>query len=605
MSTADTPQHEPSSGQAHAFQQRLGLFDATMLVAGTMIGSGIFIVSADMARDLGCSGWLLAAWALTGFMTIIGALSYAELAAMMPHAGGQYVYLREAYSPLWGFLYGWTCFLVIQTGSIAAVSVAFAKFLGVLVPALGTDNILWEVRHQPIDIAMSIPWMNEPMSFFKRETFTISAGQLVAVVVTILLSLVNCLGVREGKWVQNAFTVAKTAGLILLIVLGLTIAVHPQAVAQNFEGELWSGIYQTGQFDNVSKFMPLTGLAIVMVLSGAMVGSLFAADAWNNVTFTAGEIRNPRRNLPLSLALGTGLVILLYVLANTAYLVALPVRGDQEAALKLTAQAKKAEAQAAFHQANHKHLEAELAVVDFELHQAQLTGKKQEIEAKKKVRELFVKKAEEERKQALNASAEGKKVLVEAAFARGIDQARDDRVGTAVLERASPNFGVPIMAIAIMISTFGCVNGMILMGARLYWAMAQDRLFFAAVGRLNYRCVPAAGLILQGLWSALLIFSGTYSELLDYVIFAVLFFYVLTVIGLFILRRQQPQALRPYRAFGYPVLPALYVALCAIIMVSLLFVKPVYSWPSFIIILSGIPVYFLWRGRNRATGRTT
>ncbi len=608
MSTAATPHEGPSTGEpaAPGFQQRLGLFDATMLVAGTMIGSGIFIVSADMARDLGCTGWLLAAWVLTGFMTIIGALSYAELAAMMPHAGGQYVYLREAYSPLWGFLYGWSCFLVIQTGSIAAVSVAFAKFFGVLVPALGTDNLLWERKGLDIDLALPIPWLEEPLSFFKREAFAISAGQLVAVVVTVLLSLVNCLGVREGKWVQNTFTVAKTAGLILLIVLGLTIAVHPAAVAQNFGSEPWSGIFDTKSFQGVSQFMPLAGVAIVMVLSGAMVGSLFAADAWNNVTFTAGEVQNPRRNLPLSLALGTGLVIVLYLLANLAYVAALPVRGDQEAALKLVAQAKKAEAQEAGYQANVKHLAAELAVVEYELHQAKLAlqketvpvGLEEEIKAKEQVRQLFIKKVEEERTRALNASGEGKKLTVEAAFARGIDHAKDDRVGTAVLERASPNFGVPIMAIAIMISTFGCVNGMILMGARLYWAMGQDRLFFASVGRLNQRGVPAAGLILQGLWSVLLIFSGTYSELLDYVIFAALLFYVLTVAGLFILRRKLPAAPRPYRAFGYPLVPALYVALCAVIMVSLLFVKPVYSWPSFLIILSGIPVYFLWQGRR-------
>ncbi|MCI0684445.1 MAG: amino acid permease [Gemmataceae bacterium] len=523
------------------FRQQLGLFDATMLVAGTMIGSGIFIVSADIARDVGSSGWLMLVWVLTGVMTIIGALSYAELAAMMPNAGGQYVYLREAYGPLPAFLYGWTCFLVIQTGSIAAVGVAFAKFLGVLVPSLGTDNILWRVDHGDIRLTLPVPWMSEPRVFFERTEFTVSAGQLVAVVVVAFLSLLNCRGVREGKIVQNTFTIAKTLALILLIVVGLTVAVNPTAVSANLS-DVWGGISETPRYEEVSRFVPISALAITLVVCGAMVGSLFSADAWNNITFTAGEITNPRRNLPGALALGTGMVIILYLLANLAYLAVLPVGGDATLAAKLADAADQA-----------------------------ATPQEQ---------------AEVERR------------FAEATPELGIQHARADRVGTAVLQQASPNLGVPFMAVAIMISTFGCVNGMILMGARLYYAMAQDRLFFRSVGALNRQGVPAAGLILQGFWSIVLIFTGSYSELLDYVIFAVLIFYVLTVWGLFILRRTMPDAPRPYRALGYPVIPALYVVMCAVISIALLIVRPVYSWPSFLLVLTGIPVYYLWPGKR-------
>jgi APA family basic amino acid/polyamine antiporter len=552
MSTLATPHEGPTTGEpAPHFVQKLGLFDSTMLVAGTMIGSGIFIVSADIARDVGSSGWLLAIWVLTGVMTIIGALSYAELAAMMPHAGGQYVYLREAYSPLWGFLYGWTLFLVIQTGSIAAVAVAFAKFLGVFFPHLGTgdDAILYKITGLNIDIPLPLPWLEKPLSIFKRTEFTIKAGQLVAVGIVALLTMLNCRGVQEGKWVQNLFTVAKTLALILLIGLGLTVAANPAAIEQNLNN-VWAGATDTERFLSLRETVKAPALLLVfMVAGGAMVGSLFSADAWNNVTFTAGEVKNPRRNLPLSLVLGTGMVILLYLLANVAYLAALPVRAAPD-------------------------LEAQVRALD------------QEAAAKAGDPEAV--KAITQKKEALLNQA--------SAFDRGIAFAKDDRVGTAVLERASPGFGVPFIAIAVMISTFGCVNGMTLMGARLYYAMAQDRLFFQSVGQLNRRGVPAAGLIFQGVWSALLIFSGTYTELLDYVIFAALLFYVLTVGGLFVLRRTQPNAERPYRAFGYPLVPAVYVFLCAIIMVDLLVVRPEYTWPGLIIVLAGIPVYFLWRG---------
>jgi APA family basic amino acid/polyamine antiporter len=539
--------------QPSGFRQQLGLFDATMLVAGTMIGSGIFIVSADIARDVGSSGWLMLVWVLTGVMTIMGALSYAELAAMMPQAGGQYVYLREAYSPLWGFLYGWTCFLVIQTGSIAAVAVAFAKFLGVLAPALGTDSILYRVDNLNIKLEVPVPWMDEPRTFFERSEFTISAGQLVAVAVIAFLSLLNCRGVREGKLVQNVFTVAKTLALILLIVVGLTIAVNPTALAHN-QADVWGGITRTERYAEVSRFAPLTVLAATLVVCGAMVGSLFSADAWNNITFTAGEISNPRRNLPWSLALGTGGVIVLYLLANLAYLAVLPVNPSPELTAKLRALDERAE-------------------------ESRRAGDASGVQA-----------AQQEKAAVLeNAST----------VERGIALAKDDRVGTAVLQQASPNLGVPLMAVAIMISTFGCVNGMILMGARLYYAMARDRLFFQSVGTLNQRGVPAVALILQGIWSIALVFSGSYSELLDYVIFAVLVFYVLTVTGLFILRRTHAHLERPYRAFGYPVIPALYVLMCAVISLALLVVKPVYSWPSFLLVLTGIPVYWLWPGKRR------
>ncbi len=549
----DVPAAEPSAG---GLEKRLGLFDATMLVAGSMIGSGIFIVSADIARDVGSSGWLLLVWALTGVMTVAGALSYAELAAMMPNAGGQYVYLRESYGSLWGFLYGWTAFLVIQTGFIAAVSVAFAKFLGVLVPVLGTDYILWEVGKETVHINLEvyIPWMHEPLTFFKREGFKISSGQLVAVGVIAVLTWVNCRGLQSGKLVQNVFTVTKTLGLLLLIVLGLTVAANATAIRQNL-ADPWGGITTTAQFNQVSKFMPVEALAVVMVLCGAMVGSLFSSDSWNNVTFTAGEVKDPRRNLPLSLALGTVMVIVLYLLANVAYLAALPVRGTPE-------------------------LDKEVRTLDG--FAWVLTAKGRPTEAKAML---------EEKEEVLKRASP---------FERGIAHAREDRVGTAVLEQSLPG-GVPVMAVIIMVSTFGCVNGLVLSGARLYYAMARDGLFFRSVGRVNANHVPAVGLVLQGAWSVVLVFSGSYSELLDYIIWAALFFYVLTVAGLFVLRRKRPEAERPYRAFGYPLVPALYVALCAVIMLALLVVKPVYSWPSFLIVLTGIPVYFLWRRSEKTS----
>ena len=594
------------------FQQRLGLFDATMLVAGSMIGSGIFIVSADIARDVGSAGWLLLIWGLTGVMTIIGALSYAELAAMMPQAGGQYVFLREAHGPLWGFLYGWTCFLVIQTGFIAAVSVGFAKFLGVFVPWLGTDSILWRWDEFHVDIKVRVRWLDEPLTFFKREAFTVSAGQVVAAGIVIFLSLVNCLGVQTGKWVQNIFTVAKTLALAMLIVLGLTLAANPDAIAQNETG-VWDGITSTPRYQEVSRIVPVSWLVPILVLSGAMVGALFAADAWNQVTFTAAETRNPRRNLPWSLFLGTGMVILLYILANVAYLAALPLRGDELGSLRQAANAREKEvAVAACELELKRHLAAEaliladIAEAKAAIRRMEATGKedaagpiRKAIAERETALYLVLGRHEAQQVKCQQVREELEKALADEAFHRGIDHARDDRVGTAVLERASPHLGVPLMALAIMISAFGCVNGMVLMGARLYYAMAQDRLFFRPAGVLNSRGVPAWGLILQALWSIVLIFSGSYSELLDYVIFAALLFYVLTVSGLFILRRIHPEWPRPYRAIGYPLLPAVYLVMCAVIMLSLLVVRPIFSWPSFVIILAGIPVYGLWRWAGR------
>jgi APA family basic amino acid/polyamine antiporter len=358
--------------------------------------------------------------------------------------------------------------------------------------------------------------------------------------------------VREGKFVQNVFTVAKTAGLVMLILAGLTLAASSQATSQNLH-DPWGGITDTERFLETSKIVPVAGVAAVLVLCGAMVGSLFSADAWGNVTFAAAEVQNPRRNLPLSLFLGTGLVVLLYILANVGYLATLPVTGEPS----LHGQVRALERQA-----------------------AQLDSLQQPAVA--------------------DALREEKKDLLKSAstFERGIAYARDDRVATAVWELVSGDLGVPLMAIAIMISTFGCVNGVILANARLLYAMAQDGLFFRSVGRLSARGVPTAGLILQMLWATVLIFSGSYSELLDYVIFAALLFYVLTISALFVLRRKRPDWPRPYRAFGYPLVPGLYVLLCAVIMLALLVVKPVFSWPSFIIILTGIPVYLLWRGRT-------
>lgn len=543
------------------FRRQLTWFDATLLVVGTMIGSGIFIVSADIARDVGSAGWLLVVWLLTAMMTILGAACYAELSARLPWAGGQYVYLREAWNPLCGFLYGWTCFLVIQTGSIAAVAVAFAKFLGVVVPALGIDPdagaytiVDWPDFNRYL--ALPLPWRDEPWVFWQKQRYSITAGHIVAVLVIAVLTAVNCLGVREGKWVQNIFTVSKVAALVLLIVAGLTMATDVNAIQANFR-DWWSGVFETPRFQEVVSLVPWPKLAALMVVVGAMVGALFAADAWNNITFTALEVHDPQRNLPRSLLTGVSFVMVIYILTNIVYLLALPVRADP-------------------------HLETYIRTTQQRI--SQLTAEGRASEAQSLQQEL-----EQRWRQATP-------------YQRGIARVLDDRVGTAVVEQVSPRFGVALMALAVMVSTFGCVNGMTLMGARLYYAMAKDGLFFSVAGHLNNRGVPAAGLILQGVWSALLVFSGTYSELLDFVIFAVLLFYAMTVTGLFVIRRKYP-AEPPYRVWGYPLIPALYIACCTLIMLDLLIVRPNYTWPGLFIVLTGIPVYYLWRlwGRWRST----
>ena len=478
------------------FHRGLGLFDATMVVVGSMIGSGIFIVPATMARETGSPGWLLMAWLITGALTVSAALSYGELAAMMPRAGGQYVYLREAFSPLFGFLYGWTLFLVIQTGLIAAVAVAFARFAGVLWPAISEERYLFGPWHLTTGYAVSL-----------------STAQLVGVLMIAVLTATNICGLRYGKWVQNLFTVTKTGALLALIVLGFTLGYNHEAVAANF-GDLWT---TRGAVDLGGGLTAATGFGLFVGLCVAQTGSLFSADAWNNVTFTAGEVQRPRRNLPLSLALGTSAVILMYLLANLAYLVTLPL-GD-------------------------------------------------------------------------------------------IQKEGAPPVATVTMEHIFPQAGVTLMAVAILISTFGCNNGLILAGARAYYAMARDGLFFAPAGRLNAARVPAWGLVLQGLWAALLVLPRTYdvgkgkygnlyNDLLDYLVSAALLFYVLTIAGVYWLRVKRPDAERPYRAFGYPVVPALYIAGAATIVAVLVVYRPMTTWPGMVIVLLGLPVYAFWQWRR-------
>jgi len=480
----------------------MGLFSATAIVMGSMVGSGIFIVSADMARVLGSPALLIAAWLVTSAMTIIGALSYGELAAMMPKAGGQYVYLRESLGPLWGFLYGWTLFLVIQTGTIAAVGVGFGKFLGVFFPAIGTKHWLWHIGSGNIGL---------------------NTANLVAMVVVVLLTFTNSFGVKLGSAVQNVFTTAKILALAAVVLVG-ALAKNAAAVAANFGAgwhAFWAGSgWGMGHAVQVGADGPTVFVGLLTVLAVVQVGSLFSADSWNNVTFTAGEIRNPKRNLPLSLVLGTGVVLLLYVLCNFVYLSVLPMAGDA--------------------------------------HAATVVG-------------------------------------------RGIENASEDRVATAVMEVVFGAAGAKLMAGAILISTFGCVNGLLMAGARVYYAMSRDGLFFKGVGKLSARSnAPVNSLWVQCGWTCILCLSGSYGQLLDYVIFAVLIFYILTIGGLFVLRRTRPDAVRPYKAFGYPVLPALYIVMAAWICVVLLRYKPQYTWPGLGIVLLGVPVYLVWKRMGTA-----
>lgn len=476
------------------FTRGLNLFDATMVVVGSMIGSGIFIVSADMGRLLGSAGWLLAAWVVTGLLTVTAALSYGELAAMMPRAGGQYIYLREAFSPLCGFLYGWTLVLVIQTGTIAAVAVAFARFLGVLWPAVH-------------EAAYLVP----PVPMAPGYALSLSAAQAVALGLIAVLTWNNMRGLRHGRRVQNLFTTAKTGALLGLVAAGV-IGWQAPAVERNFAAP-WTPQHP---HEIVPGLAATTAWGLVVAIGIAQVGSLFASDAWNNVTFTAGEVKNPRRNVPLSLALGTAIVIGLYLAANVAYLVTLPLEALQ--------------------------------------------------------------------------------------------QAPADRVGAAALDAVFPGLGAPLMAGAIMVSSLGCANGLILAGARACYAMARDGLFFRVAGTLNRAAVPAAALVLQGAWAAVLVlvrtvdgrtgtYGNLYSNLLDYVVSAALLFYVLTILGLFRLRRIAPHAPRPYRAVGYPLVPALYVAGAGALLAILLAYRPATTWPGFVIVLLGVPVYWVWRRR--------
>ncbi len=517
----------PAAAPARAAQEPelvkgLGLTSATMLVMGSMIGSGIFIVSADIARLVDSPALLIAAWMVTGFLTVVGALSYGELAAMMPKAGGQYVFLREALGPLWGFLYGWTLFLVIQTGTIAAVGVAFGKFVGVFFPSIAAENWIWHIAKVP-------PLHLGPVVLGNLDV-GLNTQNLVGIVSIVVLTVINLFGIRIGALVQNVFTFAKVAGLAGVVVLGIFVGRNAEAVAANFSN-FWRNAALGSQHE-VGAGVFVGALTIVAV---AQVGSLFSADAWNNVTFAAAEVKNPRRNLPLALALGTGTVILLYVLANVAYLNVLPLHGDKHATTLMGRG-------------------IQYATDDPELAAAQ-------------------------------------------------PESAPDRVGTAVMRQMFGATGAALMAVAILLSTFGCNNGLILSGARVYYAMARDGLFFKSAGKLHptYK-TPAVSLAVQAAWTCALCLSGTYNQLLDYIVFAVLVFYILTIVALFVLRRTRPDAERPYKAIGYPVLPAIYILMALFIDVVLLRYKPQFTWPGLIIVLLGIPVYFLWsRG---AAGKT-
>ncbi len=473
-----------SSGTSE-FRKSLNLFDSTAIVIGSMIGSGIFIVSADMARTLGSPGWLMMGWLIAGLMTLIAAVSYGELASMMPKAGGVYVYLREAYNPLSGFLYGWTLFMVIQAGSIAAVAMAFGKFSGVLIPWISEENI----------------WLN--LGFTNLNTV-----HIIAIASILFLTWMNTRGIRTGKYLQNSFTYTKLLVLFLFIVIGLFFAKSTGIISENKQ-ILWDAFQTDGD-----KTISLTGFALLAAFATSLVGTLFTYDAWYNLTFTSGEVINPKRNVPLGMALGTFIVMVVYMLTNLVYIYALPLRGSPEG----------------------------ITVIE-----------------------------------------------------RGIQYATNDRVGTAAMSGIFGDYSALIMAAFIVFSTFGCNNGLILSGARVYYAMAVDGLFFSKVGKLNNKAVPANGLIFQGVWASVLCLSGTYSNLLDYVVFAVLLFFVLTIGGIFVLRFKRPDADRPYKAFGYPVIPAIYILTATFILVILLIYKPIYTWPGLIIVLLGVPVYYLWK----------
>jgi basic amino acid/polyamine antiporter, APA family len=495
----------PASSTQPGFVRAIGLFDGTMIVVGSMIGSGIFIVASDITRQAGSAGGLLLTWIITGLLTIAAALSYGELAALFPRAGGQYIYLREAYSPLWGFLYGWTLFLVIQTGTIAAVAVGFARYFGVLAPSISATA-----------------WIIQPIALGSKYAISLSVQQLVGIVMVIFITFLNMQGVRIGKLIQNIFTSAKTLSLFGLILLCLFVARNANAISDNF-GHFWAvrGAQPIEPGANFLRSLVPTvtaasGIGLFVALCVSQVGSLFSADAWNNIGFTAAEVKNPKRDVALSMAFGTIIVITLYCLANLAYLCALP----------------------------------------------------------------------------LNA----------------IQNAPDDRVASLALQSVFGPTGAAVMAVAIIISTFGCNNGLILAGARVSYAMAKDGLFFRSTGTLSKKGVPASGLVYQCAWVVILIllrtrhvsaagavtYGNLYSDLLDYVVFSVLIFYALTIAGIFVLRFKRPDLERPYRAFGYPFVPALYIVSAIAIMVVLLLYKTQTAWPGLVIVLLGVPVYMLW-----------
>ncbi len=482
---------EVQGESGEGFVRGLGLFDSVMVVVGIMIGSGIFIVSADMARKIGSSGGLLLAWAITGALTIAASLSYGELASMIPRAGGMYTYLTEAYSPLWGFLYGWTLFGVIQTGTIAAVAVAFAMFTGVLWPAISQTN-----------------YIIAPIHVSSGYAFSLSTAQLLAIVVIILLTWTNCRGLEYGKIVQNLFTATKTLALVGLIVVGL-IFWNATAVHANFS-HMW---HVTGAIPLAPGLDAITVFGLFVAISIAQSGSLFAADSWHDITFAADEVRDPRRTLPRALAIGSVLVIVLYLLANIAYLVVLPLPALQHAP--------------------------------------------------------------------------------------------DGRVATAMLRAIFPSYGPALMAILIMVSTFGCINGLVLAGGRAYYAMSRDKLFFKSAGRLNKARVPGWALVAQGVWAIFLVLPRTYnpltqtygnlySNLLDYIISSALIFYVLTIAGVFRLRKKRPDAERLFRVPGYPVVPALYIVGAFVILVLLFTYRVATTWPGLVITLLGLPIYLLF-----------
>jgi basic amino acid/polyamine antiporter, APA family len=472
-------------------KKRVNLFDGISMVAGGMIGSGIFIVSADIARSVGSPGWLMVVWIITGIITIIGALSYGELAAMMPSVGGQYVYLRESYHPLIGFLFGWTTFLVIQCGSIAAVCVGFAKFSGVLFPWISESNIVLQIG-----------------------ALKVNSTQLVGMILIVFLTWLNTRGIVTGKVVLNIFSSTKIIALLGFIIVGLVVAKGANAFQVNKEV-----FWQASQLGEGNQIIPVVGFALIAALGTALVGSLFAADAWYNITYISGEVINPKRVVPLSLLFGTLIVSVLYIIVNFVYIRILPLHGTPDGADTL---------------------------------------------------------------------------------ARGIQFATDDRVATSAMSVIIGDYAAVIMAVFIMISTFGCSHIMVLAAPRVYYAMAKDGLFFKKVASLNKKGVPAFALILQGVWSVLLCLSGTYNNLLDYVIFAVLLFFTLTILAIFILRKKRPDIARPYKAFGYPVIPAIYILTTVTIMVILLKYKPNYTFPGLAIVLLGIPVFFLWKKYNKS-----